>query len=158
MKNSEEKRKMLLLRFCDYYAEKCPDTCFVAEENGTVVGYVICCPDSAVFKKEFPKFAKRNGSLSIFQRLQCFGDSVLYLPFKAKYPAHLHIDILPDAQRKGYGKKLIEALTEELRKQGKCGVMLAVSAGNTNALKFYKALDFKTIFHLPRTYFLGKKL
>lgn len=156
MKDSDKKRHLLLLRYCNYYIEKCPDTCFVTEKDGNVVGYVICCPDAVRFKREFPKFVKNSGNLSLSQKLQCFGDSILYLPFKAKYPAHLHIDILPEAQRQGNGKKLIEALTEELKKQEKCGIMLAVAANNTNALKFYRALGFKTILHITETYFLGK--
>lgn len=158
MKDSDKKREFLLLRYCNYYIEKCPDTCFVAEKDGNTVGYVICCPDAVQFKREFPKFVQKSGNLNFSQKIQCFGDSILYLPFKAKYPAHLHIDILPEAQRKGNGKKLIKALTEELKKQGKCGIMLAVSADNINAIKFYRALGFKTILRIPGTYFLGKHI
>lgn len=56
MKNSEEKKNLLLLRYCNFYIEKCPDTCFVAENGGKPVGYVLCCPDSVFFKKNFPNF------------------------------------------------------------------------------------------------------
>lgn len=156
MKDSDKKRDFLLLRYCNYYIEKCADTCFIAEKDGTTVGYVLCCPDAVRFKREFPKFVKNSGKLNLSQKFQCFGDILIYLPFKKKYPAHLHIDILPEAQKQGNGKKLIEALTEELKKQEKCGIMLAVAANNTNALKFYRALGFKTILHITGTYFLGK--
>lgn len=101
---------------------------------------------------------KKSGNLSFFQRFQCVGDALVYLPYRKSYPAHLHIDILPEAQRKGNGKKLIDALSKKLKEQGKCGVMLAVSESNTNAIKFYKALDFKIIFRFSGTYLLGKKL
>ncbi len=158
LKDSEEKKNLLLLRYCNFYIEKCPDTCFVAEENGKPVGYVLCCPDSVFFKREFPKFLKKYGHLNFWQRLQCFGDTLVYQPFKNKYPAHLHIDILPEAQRQGNGKNLIDALSKKLKEQGKCGVMLAVSESNINAIKFYEALDFKIIFRFSGTYLLGKKL
>lgn len=158
LKDSEEKKNLLLLRYCDFYIENCFDTCFVAEENGTPVGYVLCCPDSVFFKNEFSKFLKNYGHLNFRQKLQCFGDALIYLPFIKSYPAHLHIDILPEAQRQGNGKNLIDALSKKLKEQGKCGVMLAVSADNTNALKFYEALDFKIIFRFSGTYLLGKKL
>lgn len=158
LKDSEEKKNLLLLRYCDFYIESCPDTCFVAEENRKPVGYVLCCPDSVFFKREFPRFLKKYGHLNFWQRLQFFGDTLIYLPFKNKYPAHLHIDILPEAQRQGNGRKLIDALSNKLKEQGKCGVMLAVSADNTNALKFYKAMDFHTTHHFLGTYLLGKKL
>lgn len=157
MKNTAKKRQFLLLRYCDFYIEKSPKSCFVAEKDGRAVGYVICCPDSVFFKKEFRKFLKAHGA-SFFQRLTCFGDALIYLPFKKEYPAHLHIDILPEAQRQGNGRALINALEQSLRKQGKCGVMLAVSKDNETAVKFYRALDFKVILSLPKTYLLGKKL
>lgn len=158
LKNGEEKKNLLLLRYCNFYIEKCPDTCFVAENCGKPVGYVLCCPNSVFFKKEFPKFLKKSGNLSFSQQIQCFGDALVYLPYRKSYPAHLHIDILPEARRKGNGKKLIDALSKKLKEQGKCGVMLAVSESNTNAIKFYKALDFKIILHFSGTYLLGKKL
>lgn len=158
LKDSEEKKNLLLLRYCDFYIENCSDTCFVAEENGTPVGYVLCCPDSVFFKNEFSKFLKNYGHLNFRQKLQCFGDALVYLPYRKSYPAHLHIDILPEAQRQGNGKNLIDALSKKLKEQGKCGVMLAVSADNTNALKFYEALNFKIIFRFSGTYLLGKKL
>lgn len=158
MKDSEEKRKILLARFCDYYIEMCPDTCFVCEEGGVCIGYVICCPDAVKFRKEFPKFTERSGKLNLSQKLRFLGDVFLYLPFKAKYPAHLHIDILPEFRRKGIGRKLINALTEELKNNGKCGVMLAVSSNNKNAQMFYGALGFKKIFRMSGTYILGKSI
>lgn len=158
LRNSEEKKNLLLLRYCNFYIEKCPDTCFVAENGGKPVGYVLCCPDSVFFKKEFSKFLKKSGNLSFSQRFQCVGDALVYLPYRKSYPAHLHIDILPEAQRQGNGKMLIDALFKKLKEQGKCGVMLAVSESNTNAIKFYKALDFKIIFRFSGTYLLGKKL
>ena len=122
------------------------------------MGYVHCCPDSVFFKNEFSKFLKNYGHLNFRQKLQCFGDALVYLPYRKSYPAHLHIDILPEAQRQGNGKNLIDALSKKLKEQGKCGVMLAVSADNTNALKFYEALNFKIIFRFSGTYLLGKKL
>lgn len=158
MKDSEEKRKILLARFCDYYIEMCSDTCFVCEEGGVCIGYVICCPDAVKFRKEFPKFTDRSGKLNLSQKFQCLGDVFLYLPFKTKYPAHLHIDILPEFRRKGIGRRLINALTEELKNQGKCGVMLAVSSDNKNAQMFYGALGFKKIFRMSGTYILGKSI
>ncbi len=157
LKNTAPKREFLLIRYLNFYIENCPDNCFVAEKDGKASGYVLCCPDSRFFKKEFPKFLKRHG-LSFSQRFQCFGDTLIYQPFRKKYPAHLHIDILPEAQRQGFGKLLIETLCEKLKSQGKNGVMLAVSANNTNALKFYKATGFEKILRLPGTYLLGKQI
>lgn len=158
LKDGEEKKNLLLLRYCNFYIEKCPEACFVAEKDGKPVGYVLCCPDSIFFKKEFPKFLKNYGHLSFFQILKFIGDTFVYLPYRKKYPAHLHIDILPEAQRIGYGRRLIDMLCAHLKKQGKKGVMLAVGKSNENAVKFYKATGFEIILRLPGAYLLGKKL
>lgn len=157
LKNTEKKRNFLFLRYLNFYIQHCSDTCFVAEKDGKTVGYILCCADSNFFIKEFPKFAKRNGA-RLSQALQCLGDTLIYLPFKKKYPAHLHIDILPEAQRMGYGRQLIDALCENLKAQGKNGVMLAVGKNNKRAVSFYRTTGFDTILSLPGTYILGKKM
>lgn len=157
LKSTEQKIEFLLFRYLSFYIENCPDTCFIAEKDGKAVGYVICCPDSEFFIKEFPKFAKKNGA-KLSQKLQCLGDALVYLPFKKRYPAHLHIDILPEAQRMGYGRCLIDALCENLKKQNKNGVMLAVGKDNENAVKFYNAAGFEVILSLPGTYLFGKRI
>lgn len=60
-----------------------------------------------------------------------------------QFPAHLHIDILDDWQRKGWGKKLIEALCDELRAEGVKGVHLGMVGTNYGAITFYEKLGFR---------------
>lgn len=57
-------------------------------------------------------------------------------------PAHLHIDILPEAQGQGWGRKLITRFTENLRAHGVSGVHLGVGAKNHNAIAFYDRVGF----------------
>ena len=144
------------MRYCDYYLEKCTDTCFVLEEIEKICGYVLSCKSAKKFYKEFVKFS--GDKLNVFQRLEFYFDTLSYLPFKNKYPAHLHIDILKEFRRQGNGQKLILALCEELKVQNISGVMLIVGSKNESAIKFYKAVGFETILHLPGSYFLGKSL
>ena len=71
--------------------------------------------------------------------------TILQNKYKADYPAHLHIDLLPEYQRKGWGGKLLSALFEHLRSKDIKGVMLTAGTGNVNAGSFYKKYGFEQI-------------
>src|SRR5690606_7372227 len=62
-------------------------------------------------------------------------------PYEA-WPSHLHIDLLPRVQRRGYGRRLIETLVARLRDAGSPGVHLGVHPSNTGAIAFYHRLGF----------------
>lgn len=63
--------------------------------------------------------------------------------FLEKYPAHLHIDILPSHQRQGYGGIMISEFLKKLRKREVKGVHLGMRADNTLAGNFYQKHGFK---------------
>ena len=50
-----------------------------------------------------------------------------------RYPAHLHIDLLPRAQGRGLGRKLISRLLGELQRAGVVGVHLGMHPLNARA-------------------------
>jgi len=60
-----------------------------------------------------------------------------------EYPAHLHIDILPECQRQGWGRKLMDVLVEELKGRGAKGVHLGMAGDNVAAGRFYETLGFE---------------
>ena len=74
------------------------------------------------------------------------------------YPAHLHIDILPIAQGKGYGRKLIETILNQLQTLNVQGVHLIVSNDNQNAVGFYQQVGFKELKKLGEYIVFGKGL
>ena len=61
------------------------------------------------------------------------------------YPAHLHIDLLPRAQGRGYGRRMIEQVLQTLRRRGSPGAHLGVSALNSRARAFYTHLGFREL-------------
>ncbi len=63
----------------------------------------------------------------------------------AAYPSHLHIDLLPRAQGRGYGRRMIEQLMQQLRRRGSPGVHLCMSALNAPAYGFYQRLGFREL-------------
>jgi ribosomal protein S18 acetylase RimI-like enzyme len=65
-------------------------------------------------------------------------------------PAHLHIDILPEYQRQGWGRKLIGRAIKYLREEkGLDRLWLGMDPRNANAKKFYTRLGFLEIPNTP---------
>ena len=58
------------------------------------------------------------------------------------FPSHLHIDLLPECQGQGIGKRLLQHQLDLLRQYGSCGVHLGVDPKNRAALGFYHKLGF----------------
>lgn len=61
------------------------------------------------------------------------------------YPAHLHVDLLPVAQGRGGGRRLLERLFDQLRDLDVPGVHLGVGAANPGARAFYERLGFTVL-------------
>lgn len=63
-----------------------------------------------------------------------------------QYRATMHIDLVPDFQGQGWGRKLIETFVESVRSSGANygrGVHIGVSGENTKVVSFYEKLQFR---------------
>jgi ribosomal protein S18 acetylase RimI-like enzyme len=60
----------------------------------------------------------------------------------ADFPAHLHIDLVPEAQGRGLGRRLMDTLREALVHQGAPGLHLGYDPANSSARAFYDRLGF----------------
>lgn len=134
-----------------------PSLAFVLDDGGVAVGYVIGTADTASFVQAYrerwiPRLADRY---SPPERPPVTAEDELIalhhhpermlLPELANYPAHLHIDLLPDYQGAGHGRALIETFLAALAEAGcKAGHLGALSA-NTRALGFYRRIGFHPI-------------
>jgi ribosomal protein S18 acetylase RimI-like enzyme len=76
----------------------------------------------------------------------------------AAYPAHLHIDLMPQVRGKGLGRTLIEQLIRELRERGIGGVHLGVDVANSNGIAFYEHLGFREVGREPGGLLMGMRL
>lgn len=54
-----------------------------------------------------------------------------------------YLAVVPECQRRGYGRKLVLKAVDELRKIGCLKVNLQVRRTNTSVIEFYKHLGFK---------------
>jgi GNAT superfamily N-acetyltransferase len=61
------------------------------------------------------------------------------------YPAHLHLNLLPRAQGKGIGQKLLTAWLELASWRGPVGVHVGVNGVNLRALRFWSQCGFKAL-------------
>ncbi len=76
----------------------------------------------------------------------------LYLP---DYPSHLHIDLLPRAQGKGLGRKMMDHFMANIKKRGSVGLHLGLGIENHHAFKFYKKYGMKELKRNSDTIFMG---
>ena len=151
--------KFVLHTFCDYYIEKEPENCFVLDCDGNAVGYIFCTEDYDSYKEIFDKeYLPLNKELGDELYKWAEDSTILQNKHKADYPAHLHIDILPEYHRQGWGGKLLTALFDHLRSKGVKGVMLTTGSDNVNACNFYKKYGFEQVEIYDTDVAFGMKL
>lgn len=132
-----------------------PDLAFVLDDGGVAVGYVLGTFDTAAFVQLYRRrWVPRLGYpappaepatpdehlLATFYRPERYLVSVL-----EEYPAHLHIDILPPYQGRGYGHQLVERFVAATVAAGAPGVHVVVAASNTLAQQFYSHVGFQQL-------------
>ena len=138
-------KKALLDVWCNYYIEREPENVFVAaNDEDETVGYILCAESFDRWKETFLKeyippfknpvgYALGKGTVPEHEK------------YKDLYPAHMHIDILPEYQHQGIGPRLLEAERENLRNKGVKGLMLCCGADNEKGLGFYRKAGFTEV-------------
>jgi ribosomal protein S18 acetylase RimI-like enzyme len=73
----------------------------------------------------------------------------------AGYPAHLHIDLLPEHQGAGHGRALIDTFRAAAAGAGAPALHVGVAPRNRRALAFYDHLGFTLIADTEHVVYLG---
>lgn len=130
------------------YVDLEPATCFVVDTGERVSGYIVAAPDTRRFIERYrgewlPVFAQKYRDLEPSKILELGLDpDRMLIDELDDYPAHLHIDLLPELQGQGMGRLLMRTMLAELRERGVPAVHLEMSPSNTDAGAFYKKLGF----------------
>lgn len=126
---------------------------WVVDIDGTARGYVVAAADTEAFQHWFSDewwpergplhTAKTEGDAWLLPAAadpaRCLSDAV------DEYPAHLHIDLLPELQGAGWGRRLIDTLLAQLAEHGVPGVHLVAPRANAGAQAFYPKVGFERV-------------
>jgi ribosomal protein S18 acetylase RimI-like enzyme len=138
------------------YAHLEPDLAFVLDDGDRAVGYVLGTADTEAFVENYrenwlpalvdryPDQADPRTPTEEMVRLMHHPERMV-VPELADYPAHLHIDLLPDHHRQGHGRNLMAAFLRALLEKGVPAVHLGMLTSNTSARLFYDRLGFHVI-------------
>ena len=135
-----------------YYIDQEPESVYVATIDEAVVGYLTGCMDTSL------------ATLSIHAQIIKYG--LLFRPGTAgflwrgiidsirdkqvaraalmdeRWPAHLHINLLPAARGSGLGRALMERWLTQLKNSGSPGCHLSTLVENTGAVSFFERVGF----------------
>ena len=158
-------RRLFFMLFIYYYTRYEPEHFFVAVDpsNDRVVGFICGATDTATQEKSFgrkmiPRIIARiflyttwryprtfKTLLGMMKGMGGLEDRATTATVRSDYPAHLHIDLLPEYQHKGLGTRLMSHFEEHLTRQGVTGVHLQTTNHNRKAVPFYKGLGYAII-------------
>lgn len=145
------------LLFAVPYAERHPDLCWVVEAgDGRVIGYLVATDDTDAFERWFrdewwPRFAERFPRPAREETREermlayAYGRGPGREPNADEYPAHLHIDLLPETQGQGLGRRLLDTLFAELTRRGVAGLHLGMDPANSGAAAFYERVGMRRV-------------
>lgn len=144
--------------FYAFFFDHETDTCWVAEKDGKVVGFLAGSVD-AHRQQEWSSFHIYPGiALGIirgkytirWKTIQYVADLVgqairgeLPSTDTERFPAHLHINVTSDFRGLGMGRQLLEAYHSQLRSLGVKGVHLHTTDQNVSACKLYEKVGYQ---------------
>ncbi|MEU0586630.1 GNAT family N-acetyltransferase [Streptomyces sp. NPDC006132] len=144
--------------FAAPYVQLEPDLAFVLDDGqGRAVGYILGAADTPRFAEAFrttwlplvadrypePPRPPRTPDEAMAHLLH--HPERMVVPEVAAYPAHLHIDLLPEWQGRGCGRRLMRTFLAALQDKGVPAVHLAMVTANTGARAFYDRMGFHAI-------------
>ena len=153
------------------YLKFSPEFALMLEDDLGVCGYALAVYDSREFFDRYERewrpdlvrqFPAPTGDKSKWTRVEevhnLYHDPDYFCPDPYdQYPSHLHIDLLPRAQGKGQGRKMIDELLVLLKAADSPGVHLGMSAVNEAAYGFYVKLGFQELIRDGDGIYMGMK-
>lgn len=148
-----------------YYTDFEPQSSWVAESEGQVVGYLNGSLDSrrsqritiwriapvavlsaigrgALWRRETWRWVR-----ALWRTLRSGGAQ--RRPLFAEYPAHLHVNVDKSARSRLVGPRLVERFFDQVKVAGVSGVHAAVRGDNAGGRKFFERLGFVEVARYP---------
>ena len=141
-----------------YYTDYEPESSWVGELHGEVVGYLTGCLDTRRFIRIMalsvaPRLMIKAIRREVLKYPQAkeFVRSNLRLWFRGarksvnldEYPSHLHINLKSGARARGLGCDLVTRFLVQAKAAGSCGVHANVREDSDRARKFFEGLGFQ---------------
>ena len=141
-----------------YYTDCEPESAFVAESDGRVVGYLLGCVESVRAPSPAAALARQTIRRVLFLRPGTAGflwrsvwDAARQRPVPTgevvdpRWPSHLHMNLLREARGRGAGAQLVKAWFTRLRTVGSPGCHLGTLAENRAAVAFFARMGFRDL-------------
>lgn len=148
-----------------------PDHVFVAEDEEGVAGYVVGTHDSDGFTTRlerdwWPALRAHYAAVPTSELTQADRDRIAVISrpagnppaIVARYPAHIHMNLLPRLRGQHVGTRLLKMWVEQARSAGVIGIHLGANAGNAGGIAFWQSGGFVPIQTIGRTAWFGMTL
>jgi len=109
----DDEREAFAEHWVGPYRDLRPDWTWVAEEGGTVIGYLTGCPDTMAFEKE-----RRARKPQPQPDSREFFAPAVRVKLWTEHPGHAHMNVAAVSRGRGAGAALLRAFFVELRKAG----------------------------------------
>ena len=151
------------------YAVLEPELTFIVSLDEQPSGYILGTKNSKLFREisENEWFPNLRAQYPLPNENDISADAVIikrihegYILKKelSDYPAHLHVDLLPNTQGKGIGKRIMQVFIDKLKELNVPALHLEVGKKNIAAVGFYKRMGFQEIVEYEYSIAFGVKL
>lgn len=154
------------------YVEHEPELALLVDAGDGPIGYILGTADTSAFDRWFvdtwwPQVAGKYADAEAAGTASGVESGIvrsathrsgLAPELLERYPAHLHIDLLPETQGMGVGRRLIDAFCGLLAERGVPGVHLGVGVSNTGAQRFYQRTGFTRVEGDPGAHWYARSL
>lgn len=141
------------------YLDHTPDTVFLPVVDGKIVGYLAGCPDLSLIPSEEERIERAIREYRLFgkPRLLGFFARAFIDTLRAKatgadgagelddacFPAHLHINVAPEARGTGAAEAAMRAWQSYLTEHTIRGCYLQTTVENLRAVRFFRRMGFE---------------
>ena len=152
-------RRLMQDIFVAYYVDCEPEHLWVAELDGTLVGYICGSVGGPQVRRQQAQMVRAALFRLVTLRYRIGARSWRYFIRTARaalsgdyprvdlsgYPAHLHINLMERARGSGLGKRLMQACLEQMVTLGVPGIHLNTTSMNVAAIKLYEKMGFQLL-------------